>query len=545
MATISENLQILKNSTDAIKQAIIDKGGEISGDITTWADAISEIETGGGSSGGAGSVFKITNKLNGQLFGGPTYSTKGSDEVLHEYSFEGGELGSNTIIAKYNPNYIGYEIFPNDCTYGYGHSTTSAGVQTSALNSCGNFSVFVNTQGNILLNSIQSSPSTLTCPLIYIAFDTEGNYDVDFFSVQTALSCFLKNTNITLSDYSIKPVQDITYNDELLVWNFDEGKYDSAKPLWIKKTQTSTYYYKVTLDNGTILNLVGSDGKCHRLFSVEDNMFISATDMVGKTTYTESGESKILSCELIQEEVEFYNIITDYHMNLFANGVLTSCKYNNIYPIQNMKFVKDDRLNRAPKWKLYEQFRDYKCLGRYIEGMRLYEQLDIPLEDTIKYCEKLESLRKSLDEFEGNEKLLKTVEDTEVGWIDREGNVYGFKHYMPGQYNHIILSDKICKELNVQTDNPSRYLEKLGWIKYTTDFILNSDDEYINKKQLNVIKKFLNIPGKCKKEGFIKIGTAFDDYTSISDFEKMDEYSFEFRKRNSNKNNYKKWQQDK
>lgn len=45
MATISENLQIIKNSMDAIKQAIIDKGGEISGDITTWADAIMNIQS--------------------------------------------------------------------------------------------------------------------------------------------------------------------------------------------------------------------------------------------------------------------------------------------------------------------------------------------------------------------------------------------------------------------------------------------------------------------------------------------------------------------
>jgi hypothetical protein len=50
MATISENLQTIKNSTDAIKQAIIDKGGEISGDITTWASAIGGISGGGGSS---------------------------------------------------------------------------------------------------------------------------------------------------------------------------------------------------------------------------------------------------------------------------------------------------------------------------------------------------------------------------------------------------------------------------------------------------------------------------------------------------------------
>ena len=46
MATISENLQTIKNSTNAIKQAIIDKGGEISGDITTFADAINGISGG-------------------------------------------------------------------------------------------------------------------------------------------------------------------------------------------------------------------------------------------------------------------------------------------------------------------------------------------------------------------------------------------------------------------------------------------------------------------------------------------------------------------
>ena len=49
MATISENLQIIKNSTDAIKQAIIDKGGTIDGDISTWANAISGLNGGGSS----------------------------------------------------------------------------------------------------------------------------------------------------------------------------------------------------------------------------------------------------------------------------------------------------------------------------------------------------------------------------------------------------------------------------------------------------------------------------------------------------------------
>jgi hypothetical protein len=45
MKTIAENLQIIKDATVDIKQAIIDKGGNISGDISTWADAIRSIKS--------------------------------------------------------------------------------------------------------------------------------------------------------------------------------------------------------------------------------------------------------------------------------------------------------------------------------------------------------------------------------------------------------------------------------------------------------------------------------------------------------------------
>jgi hypothetical protein len=70
MATISENLQILKDSTDAIKQAIIDKGGTINGDITTWANAISGIETSGG--GGSDNLKIFSFNIDDQPSGSRT-----------------------------------------------------------------------------------------------------------------------------------------------------------------------------------------------------------------------------------------------------------------------------------------------------------------------------------------------------------------------------------------------------------------------------------------------------------------------------------------
>ena len=45
MTTISENLQTIKDSLEAIKQAIIGVGGTINGDITTYADSIRQLIT--------------------------------------------------------------------------------------------------------------------------------------------------------------------------------------------------------------------------------------------------------------------------------------------------------------------------------------------------------------------------------------------------------------------------------------------------------------------------------------------------------------------
>lgn len=43
MKTIAENLRILKDSTDAIKQAIIDNGGTVTGGLSSYADAINAL----------------------------------------------------------------------------------------------------------------------------------------------------------------------------------------------------------------------------------------------------------------------------------------------------------------------------------------------------------------------------------------------------------------------------------------------------------------------------------------------------------------------
>lgn len=152
--------------------------------------------------------------------------------------------------------------------------------------------------------------------------------DANFVTYHT-YTCFVENTLISTKNGD-KFVQDITYDDDILVWNFDEGRLDYAKPVFIKKEQTSDSYWRVTDEDGKTVNLVGSNGKSHRLYNKRTHLFEYPQDIP---------ECK---CEEIHESVKYYNIITAYHFNCFANGILTSKRYSNmLYPITDeMKYDK-------------------------------------------------------------------------------------------------------------------------------------------------------------------------------------------------------------
>ena len=191
--------------------------------------------------------------------------------------------------------------------------------------------------------------------------------------------CYTADTLITLADGSTKQVKDITYDDELKVWNFDEGKDDVAKPLWIKRTEHAKSYQLVTLSDGNTIKLCGSDGKYHCMFDVTEQKFNHAVDCIGHEVYTENGIATVVSIEEVKEKVDHYNIVTNYHMNLYANHILTSTEKNNIYPIADMKFVKNDR-----KIVPYEEFEKAHISREYYDGWRAGEWNE-PLKDVITH----------------------------------------------------------------------------------------------------------------------------------------------------------------
>ena len=180
--------------------------------------------------------------------------------------------------------------------------------------------------------------------------------------VCTYVMCFVRGTQITLANGTTKNVENITYDDELLVWNFYEGKYDIAKPSWIMIPRKASEYKLVTFSDNSILKLAGPDIKSHRLYNITKQQFLYANECVGDEVFTQRGILKVTDYEIVREEVEYYNLTTEKYYDCFANGVLAGSRLNNMYHINtDMKYDSDVRLisekEEKERWEVREQCR--------------------------------------------------------------------------------------------------------------------------------------------------------------------------------------------
>lgn len=195
--------------------------------------------------------------------------------------------------------------------------------------------------------------------------------------------CFAAGTQITLADGSKKAIEAITYTDDLLVWDFDQGKQSSAKPAWIKRPQSIPDYNHARFADGTELKTL-QVVKGHRVFCADTSQFEFVGLLpVGSTVVKDGTTTTLTSVEHVRGMITYHNIITEHHMNLYANDVLTSTGFNNLYPIKDMKFTKETREPRA-----------YKGIAEYwISGLRLAENTTTDVADMTRHLNMLDSLK--------------------------------------------------------------------------------------------------------------------------------------------------------
>ena len=183
-------------------------------------------------------------------------------------------------------------------------------------------------------------------------------------SITVYPACMIEGTQITLANGTTKAIEDITYDDELLVWNFYDGKFDKAKPTWIKVVEVAPRYNLVKFSNGSEVGFVGAGGEkgYHRIFNKEAKAFTHtgvADTPNGTTTFAQDETfPTVISQEVVEKEVKFYNVITDKHYNLFANGILTSCRLSNKYRIEDMRYVGEKLISDEQERAYFERIEN-------------------------------------------------------------------------------------------------------------------------------------------------------------------------------------------
>ena len=278
----------------------------------------------------------------------PTIQLATIDNTSNTFTGSGGSGWANVTVANIIP-VTEYGVIITD-------GTSSQKYATGALGSI---------PGTVQLNFSTAQNGT---PFTVYAYVT-SNAGTYYSSSATGTSgiCLLAGTQIALSDGSRKAIEDITYTDKLLSWDFDRGCYAETTALWIKRSETGNQYNLLTFSDGTTLRTFDQ----HRIFNKQAGAFtypMTESTPVGTITVNEHGqEITLTNKQVIKDIIEYYNVITDYHMNLFSDSVLTSCRFNNIYPITDMKFIKDSRTLRTRAE--FENVED-----RFFHGLRLAEQ---------------------------------------------------------------------------------------------------------------------------------------------------------------------------
>jgi len=310
-----------------------------------------------------------------KLYQGPLKNVSLMIPTVSSTSFTQIGFGLDLMFEGDIKNNGGAAIISNGVVYSFSNTTPTLSdtvVQNSPTLQSGSYA----------LNFSVSNQGTIHARAY--ATNSEGTAYGDVLYIYINI-CLAKGTLITLVNGEKKAIEHIVYTDKIVVWDFDLGVFSDAKPLWIKKAEIGNQYNLLKFNDGSTLKTINQ----HRIFNKEKGMFTHPmTDYtpVGTTTFNDLGiEVTLISKTVVVEEVEYYSVITNHHINLFANGILTSCRYNNIYPIVNMKFVKENRPN-VPK-SLYPA-----RIGEYYEGLRLVEQT-IPIEETIAYIDRRERVK--------------------------------------------------------------------------------------------------------------------------------------------------------
>ena len=141
-------------------------------------------------------------------------------------------------------------------------------------------------------------------------------------------SCVVEGTLVTLANGSQVAVENLTGNEDLLVWNLNTGSFDSAPILFIDSDELA--YREIIhlyFSDGTELKIVDE----HALWCFDLNEYVyldnMASNYVGKYFNKKTADGytavQLIDVEIYSEIVRTYSPVTSEHLCYYVNGLLS------------------------------------------------------------------------------------------------------------------------------------------------------------------------------------------------------------------------------
>lgn len=154
-----------------------------------------------------------------------------------------------------------------------------------------------------------------------------------FSAIYQQTQCVAAGTLITLADGRQVPVESLTGNEMLLVWNLQTGTFDSARILFIDKEAAANYrVINLTFSDGTTVKVISE----HAFWDYDLNEYVylraDASKYIGhwfnKQITNENGgfgtaKVQLINVEVKEEYVATYSPVTAIHLCYYVNGMLS------------------------------------------------------------------------------------------------------------------------------------------------------------------------------------------------------------------------------
>jgi len=232
------------------------------------------------------------------------------------------------------------------------------------------FTVKNDTTGETILSQSAEGTYTFTMPASSVTINASSDS-----------SCVTGDTLITLADGTQKRIDQITYEDKLLVWDFFKGEYDVV---------SSAIIFDHGMGNNTVIELKFSDGtsvkvvNLHQFFDADLNKYVSIdADTVAQYVGHQFAKSNGNGFDLVTlvdytvscEYIEAWGIISAEHYNIFVEGMLSTDFMLEDYDLFNYFAIGDDMKYDAEQMQAdiekyglytYDDFADYLTYEQFV-----------------------------------------------------------------------------------------------------------------------------------------------------------------------------------